>query len=69
MELKIYSKSELAMAYAPDISPHGAVNRLMAWIHFNDDLYRDLLACGYKDNQRLFTVRQVRLIFDYLGEP
>lgn len=69
MEIRSYSKSELAMAYAPDITPHGAVNRLMGWIHFNTELYEALQTVGYRDSQRLFTVRQVELIFRYLGEP
>ena len=69
MELKSYSKGELAQAYAPEITPHAAVNRLMAWIKLNEPLYEALKRHGYVDNCRLFTVRQVALIFEYLGEP
>ena len=69
MQLRTYSKSELAMAYAPEISVHGAVNRLMSWIRYNESLYAALQAAGYKTNQRLFTTRQVAIIFEYLGEP
>lgn len=42
MELKIYSKRELAMAYAPDITAGAAVNRLMQWISLNRSLHRAL---------------------------
>ena len=69
MELRPYSKSELAQAYAPHITVHAAVNRLMAWIKLNAPLYEALKQHGYVDNHRLFTVRQVALIFEYLGEP
>ena len=63
------SKSELAMAYAPHLTPQGAVNRLMDWIHHNPELTDMLLRSGYRNVQKLFTSYQVRLIFDYLGEP
>lgn len=69
MQIRSYSKSELAQAYAPEITPHAAVNRLMAWIKLNAPLYEALKQSGYTDNRRLFTVRQVELIFEYLGEP
>lgn len=69
MELRPYSKSELAQAYAPYITVHAAVNRLMAWIKYNEPLYNALKQSGYTVNQRLFTIRQVALIFEYLGEP
>jgi len=69
MEIRSYSKGELAQAYAPDITAHAAVNRLMNWIKLNKPLYTALQQCGYTDNRRLFTARQVALIFEYLGEP
>ena len=60
MEYRIrpYYKSELAQAYAPDICPNAALNRLALWIKTN-----------YRTTQRMFTSRQVALIFEYLGEP
>ena len=63
------SKSELAMAYAPTLTQQGAVNRLMEWIHHNPELMDMLQRSGYRKTQKLFTSYQVRLIFDYLGEP
>lgn len=33
-----YSKRELAMAYAPEISPVSALNRLAEWMRYNDRL-------------------------------
>ena len=64
-----YSKRELAMAYAPEISPTSAVNRLKLWIRHNGELYEALLKTGYRDRQRLFSSRQVELIFEFLGKP
>ena len=63
------SKMELAMAYAPNLTPQGAVNRLMDWIRHNPELTDMLLRSGYRKSQKLFTSLQVRYIIDYLGEP
>ena len=63
------SKMELAMLYAPTLTPQGAVNRLMEWIRHNHELTESLLRSGYRKSQKLFTSLQVRYIVDYLGEP
>ncbi len=63
------SKSELAMAYAPTLTPQGAVNRLMDWIRRNTELSEALERSGYRKQQKLFTSYQVRVIVSYLGEP
>jgi hypothetical protein len=67
--IRSYSKSELAQAYAPDIAPASARNRLAAWIRHNRQLDKALRATGYTPEQRVFTPLQVELIFRYLGEP
>jgi hypothetical protein len=67
--MRSYSKSELAQAYAPNIAPASARNRLVAWIRHNRELHRALLEAGYYPKQQVFTPRQVELIFQYLGEP
>ena len=69
MEIRPYTKSELALAYAPDLSPlnHSALNRLMSWIKGNRKLYEELVEAGYRTNQHYFTSLQVRFIFEYLG--
>ena len=64
-----YSKRELAMAYAPEISPVSALNRLAEWMRYNDRLTRELGDTGYRPRQRVFTCLQVELIFRYLGRP
>ena len=67
--VKAMSKAEVAMAYAPHLTPHGAVNRLMDWIRRNGELMELLQRSGYRKQQKLFTSYQVRIIFDYLGAP
>ena len=66
--VKPYYKRDLAMGYAPDITPV-ALNRLSAWIHHRRPLYQALLDSGYVDRQRIFNSVQVGLIFHYLGRP
>ena len=67
--VRAMSKAEVAMAYAPHLTPHGAVNRLMDWIRRNGELMELLQRSGYRKQQKLFTSYQVRIIFDYLGSP
>ena len=67
--IRPYYKSELAEAYAPYLAPGSALNRLAHWIDTNTPLSEALAQTGYRRNQRLFTSRQVALIFEYLGEP
>lgn len=64
-----YYKRELAEAYAPDIAPVSALNRLARWIKLNSQLNDALLVTGYKSRQQVFTSMQVELIFKYLGRP
>lgn len=64
-----YSKRELAMAYAPDISPCSALNRLAGWVRHHQKLSDELDETGYQNRQRIFTSLQVELIFSYLGRP
>ena len=62
-------KSELALAYAPELTPHSAVKRLMKWLSINPALMDALRQTHYYPTQKVLTARQVQLIFDYLGEP
>ena len=67
--IRPYNKSELAQAYAPDICMGAALNRLASWIRTNTQLSEALKQTNYRVTQRMFTSRQVALIFEYLGEP
>ena len=68
MSMRHY-KSELAQAYAPDITLKVALNRLALWIKTNTQLTEALKQTSYRSTQQIFTSRQVALIFEYLGEP
>lgn len=67
--VKPYYKRELAQAYAPDISPVAALNRLAQWIKMNVALSEALRQTGYHVRQQVFTSWQVELIFKYIGRP
>ena len=67
--IRPYYKSELAEAYAPYLAPGSALNRLTLWIKTNTRLTEALKETDYRVTQRMFTSRQVALIFEHLGEP
>ena len=64
-----YYKRELAVAYAPDIEPISALNRLASWFKTNKQLTAALQQTNYNPRQQVFTSMQVELIFKYLGRP
>ncbi len=67
---RIGTRRALAAAYFPDTDPESAVRRLGHWIRRCRPLYRQLTKDGTPfDKRRLLTVREVRLIIKYLGEP
>jgi len=63
------SKRELALHYAPDLTPHGATNRLLDWLKRDEPTMQRLYEAGYRPKQKFFTSRQIRIIFEFLGEP
>lgn len=63
------SKSQLSRLYAPGLKPKSALNRLAAWIKGNPGLVAALRETYYTPKQQWLSARQVRLIFEYLGEP
>ena len=69
MNITSYSKTELAQIYIPNRSPEAARHTLMNWIHRNRPLKQALKKAGYRDENRIFTPEQVRLICQYLGDP
>ena len=69
MEIKSYPKSELAMMYFPDSSPHVALNHLNSWIKGCPPLVDALAGCNQSRFAKYFSAKAVRLIIHYLGEP
>ncbi len=60
-------KTDLALQYFPYYSTHSAVNRLMSWINYNQELLASLKKKGYRKTQKFFTPAQVEIIYKMLG--
>lgn len=68
-KIRAYGWQELAILYAPDLTPESAGKRLSSWIRFNPKLTHELQESGWKKGQRVLTPLQVGIIIQYLGEP
>ena len=64
------TKTDLAMAYFPNsTSKETARRNLQRWIKRNPELRENLQASGYRATQHYLSPRQVKIIYDMLGEP
>lgn len=63
------SKGELAQAYAPDLTPKAALNRLNLWINTNKKLKKALRRAGYKGTEKKISKKFFALIIRHLGAP
>ena len=63
-------RRDLALMYFPGKEPRAAVNKLLRWISNCPQLMQALgeYDTSFKKKKDL-TVRQVRIIMEYLGEP
>lgn len=68
-ELKTYGWQELAILYAPGLTPHSASLRLTRWIVINKDLYERMIRSGWVKGNRILSPMQVGIIVSFLGEP
>lgn len=69
MDIRSYTKQELALLYFPNSNPEVASAHLMRWITRNKPLHEQLVKSGYTKHQREFNPLQVSYIFFHLGEP
>lgn len=69
IEIKSYTKGELAHLYNPTMCYVSAVRTLRKWIERNKRLKEALSTSGYIPSQHSFTPKQTELIFTYLGRP
>ena len=69
MDIRSYTKQELALLYFPDSDPKTATNHLMRWINACPPLSERLAALHYRRSSKHFTSPQVVQILEYLGEP
>lgn len=67
--LRPYLKMDLARLYSPGLADRSAMNRLNRWIRHNRDLHVRLYSGREGKNDVCFSLRQVRLLVAYLGEP
>ena len=65
-----YGRTELALAYSPNLTPKGAWQKLKSWMMINPRLRRQFFDDGGGSSRmRSFTPKQVQMIVDELGEP
>lgn len=67
--VKCYEKQELAQMYFPDVSVRVSVNKLRRWMRKCRPLMNEILSTDFHPNAKAFSVREVRLIVYYMGEP
>ena len=67
--LETMKRRELAQQYFPHLTPKAAVRKLTMWINGCKELKAEL--CKRRDIARIqdFTVREVKLIKQYLDDP
>jgi len=69
MNIKCYTKQELALLYFPESTPEVANAHLRRWIVRCKPLHQRLIEMGYQKVSKVFTPKETACIFDFLGEP
>ncbi|WP_455585266.1 DUF4248 domain-containing protein [Bacteroides sp.] len=67
--VKAYLKADLARLYNPNLPVGYAMRKLRDWIRHHKELHAQLYQGGEGKGDHSYSRRQVRLIFEYLGEP
>jgi hypothetical protein len=67
--VRCYDKHRLAQLYFPELSAAAAVDKLRRWIRRCSPLMEELRRVSFCPKSKMFSAREVRLIFYYLGEP
>jgi hypothetical protein len=67
--IKAYGFQELAICYAPELTPRSATQRLLHWVMMSGELYAALQRVGWCKGKRTLTPLQVQVLVNYLGEP
>lgn len=63
------SKREIALRYFPMAKAESAEKHLMVWVKRCKELLEELYSLGYRDSNKTFTPKQVKVIEEYLGDP
>ena len=69
MNLRSYTKAELAQLYSPHSEAPAALQTLYRWMRRNESLMVELAAVGYNKYRHSFLKQEVEIIVKYLGEP
>ena len=69
IEIQCWKFGALAMAYYPDRDYDSALRLFRREMHDTRGLWEALQAMGYKENTKLLTRSQVKVIVKFLGEP
>lgn len=64
-----YTKRGLAILYSPHVKMETARRKLRSWVKFNKKLEEELTRLGYSEYSKILSPPQVKVIFEYLGEP
>ena len=68
-EIQCWKFGALAMAYYPDRDYDSALRLFRREMHDTRGLWEALQTMGYKENTKLLTRSQVKVIVKFLGEP
>jgi hypothetical protein len=66
---KAYTHQQLAVMFFPELSPESASRQLTRWIKRDPELLLALQHMGYGDRHRVYSPKQVEVLFNYLGRP
>ena len=64
-----YKFGELAQLYYPDHNYDSALRLFREEMHKTRGMWAAMTAQGYKENAKMLTRAQVRMIVQFLGEP
>ena len=67
--IKSYGVSEFAMLYFPHQTPTAAYKTMRRWINLAPGLKERLAEAGYRQFNKYYTPKQVRILIDHFGEP
>ena len=68
-EIKPYLFGELAQMYYPDHNYDSALRLFREEMHKTRGMWEAMTAEGYKENTKMLTRAQVKVIVKFLGEP
>lgn len=68
-EIKSYLSGDLAQMYYPDHNYDSALRLFREEMHKTRGMWKAMQTEGYKENSKVLTRAQVRMIVKFLGEP